>query len=75
MLFRSNDSGVAIPAMAATVAIPVAVAVVVRCMQLDDGGAVSELAEDVPALDTAVDPGFDPGRGPGRGATREQGQH
>jgi len=70
-----NDSGVAIPAMAATVAIPVAVAVVVRCMQLDDGGAVSELAEDVPALDTAVDPGFDPGRGPGRGATREQGQH
>ena len=32
-----NDSGVAIPAMAATVAIPVAVAVVVRCMQLDDG--------------------------------------
>lgn len=34
-----NDSGVAIPAMAATVAIPVAVAVVVRCMQLDDGGS------------------------------------
>lgn len=32
-----NDSGVAIPAMAATVAIPVAVAVVVRCMQIDDG--------------------------------------
>jgi hypothetical protein len=32
-----NDSGVAIPAMAATVAIPVAVAVVVRCMQLEDG--------------------------------------
>ena len=31
-----NDSGVAIPAMAATVAIPVAVAVVVRCMQIDD---------------------------------------
>jgi hypothetical protein len=31
-----NDSGVAIPAMAATLAIPVAVAVVVRCMQLDD---------------------------------------
>jgi hypothetical protein len=31
-----NDSGVAIPAMAATVAIPVAVAVVVRCMQVDD---------------------------------------
>jgi len=36
-----NDSGVAIPAMAATVAIPVAVAVVVRCMQLDDGRALS----------------------------------
>jgi hypothetical protein len=34
-----NDSGVAIPAMAATLAIPVAVAVVVRCMQLDDVGA------------------------------------
>ncbi|HEX5016870.1 MAG TPA: hypothetical protein VFX15_04725 [Actinomycetes bacterium] len=31
-----NDSGVAIPAMAATLAIPVAVAVVVRCMQVDD---------------------------------------
>lgn len=31
-----NDSGVAIPAMAATVAIPVAVAVVVRCMQRED---------------------------------------
>ncbi len=36
-----NDSGVAIPAMAATVAIPVAVAVVVRCMQLDDGPELS----------------------------------
>ena len=34
-----NDSGVAIPAMAATVAIPVAVAVVVRCMQLEATGA------------------------------------
>ena len=31
-----NDSGVAIPAMAATLAIPVAVAVVVRSMQVDD---------------------------------------
>ena len=31
-----NDSGVAIPAMAATLAIPVAVAVVVRCIQVDD---------------------------------------
>lgn len=31
-----NDSGVAIPAMAATLAIPVAVAVVVRCMQVSD---------------------------------------
>jgi hypothetical protein len=47
-----NDSGVAIPAMAATLAIPVAVAVVVRCMQLDDGtafpgrGAESVAAED-----------------------------
>lgn len=30
-----NDSGVAIPAMAATVAIPVAVAVMVRCMGLE----------------------------------------
>lgn len=36
-----NDSGVAIPAMAATVALPVAVAVVVRCMQLDDSPALS----------------------------------
>ncbi len=41
-----NDSGVAIPAMAATVAIPVAVAVVVRCMQLDDGSSpAAEVAE------------------------------
>lgn len=31
-----NDSGIAIPAMAATVAIPVAVAVVARSLQLDD---------------------------------------
>ncbi|MCZ3387782.1 MAG: hypothetical protein LH645_01380 [Actinomycetia bacterium] len=40
-----NDSGVAIPAMAATVAIPVAVAVVVRCMQLDDGDPTVSSAE------------------------------
>ena len=35
----------AIPAMAATVAIPVAVAVVVRCMQLDDGGSTGDFSE------------------------------
>ncbi len=44
-----NDSGVAIPAMAATVAIPVAVAVVVRCMQLDDGVLTAEPAEGADA--------------------------
>lgn len=38
-----NDSGVAVPAMAASVAIPVAVAVVVRCMRLySDGESAGE---------------------------------
>ena len=45
-----NDSGVAIPAMAATVAIPVAVAVVVRCMQLDDGATVLESGGSAPPV-------------------------
>jgi hypothetical protein len=47
-----NDSGVAIPAMAATLAIPVAVAVVVRCMQVDD---------EEPEPTAPV--GYDPSRG------------
>jgi hypothetical protein len=40
-----NDSGVAIPAMAATVAIPVAVAVMVRCMGLEGAGEPRVTAE------------------------------
>ena len=40
-----NDSGVAIPAMAATVAIPVAVAVMVRCMGLEGASEPRVTAE------------------------------
>ncbi len=47
-----NDSGVAIPAMAATVAIPVAVAVVVRSMRLDhEDVSTGRGAEPASALD------------------------
>ena len=62
-----NDSGVAIPAMAATLAIPVAVAVVVRCMQFDQ-----DLAEGV--LEGTLAPSLDPdppGDRPGRGERLE----
>jgi hypothetical protein len=45
-----NDSGVAIPAMAATVAVPVAVAVVARCMALAKDSPL-ERAEPVVLID------------------------
>jgi hypothetical protein len=52
-----NDSGVAIPAMAATLAIPVAVAVVVRCMQVDDlDGEWPATADREPARGEPTEP-------------------